>query len=267
MYFRTTLKSILANRYLIKNFAVKDLKSRYAESAMGFIWSIIHPLTTLAVYSLVYSWMLNMRIGSELGTTNFTLWLYAGLLPWTFFAETLSRSTSMVLDNANLIKKTIFPSEILPVSLIISNAVNYIIGFVILVTGIYITGGYIAPLSIMYIFIYIVPLIMLVLGLSWLCASLNVYFRDLGQIVSVLLNIIFFASTIIYPISVVPERFQKWFYINPMVHVVEGMRDSLFKVQLIDKSSLIYLYSFAIIVFLLGQYIFQKTKKGFVDVL
>lgn len=267
MYLRTTLRSLFVHRFLIKNFMIKDLKNRYAGSMMGFLWSILHPLTTLAVYSIVFSWMLNMRVGLELGTDNFTVWMFAGLLPWILFSETLNRSTTVVLDHSNLIKKTVFPSEILPISLLLSNAINFIIGFVILLGGIYFTGGRFSLISIMYVFIYIVPLAMFTVGLGWLCGSLNIFFRDLGQIVTVILNIIFYASSIIYPLNVIPENLRAWFFFNPMIHVVEGIRDSLFKTELISNQELIYLYGFSIFMFVFGQFIFQKTKKGFVDVL
>ncbi|KGE20484.1 ABC transporter permease [Paenibacillus wynnii] len=267
MFLRTTLQSIVSHRYLIKNFMIKDLKTRYAGSAIGFLWSVIHPLSTLAVYSLVYSWMLNMRVGLEFGTDNFTIWLFAGLLPWIFFAETISRSTSIVFDNANLIKKTVFPSEVLPVSLLFSNLVNFLIGFFILICGIFITGGHISIASFLSIFIYIIPLMLMTLGFSWLCSSLNVFFRDLGQIISVVLNIIFYASAIIYPLNVIPQQARGWFFWNPLIHVIQGIRLSLFKGEIIGDLELIYLYCFAIVLFMLGQFIFQKTKKGFVDVI
>ncbi|MNZ80733.1 Teichoic acid translocation permease protein TagG [compost metagenome] len=253
--------------YLIKNFMFKDLKNRYAGSMMGFVWSIIHPLTTLAVYSVVFSWMLKMRVGLELGTDNFTIWMFAGLLPWIFFSETLSRSTSVVLDNSNLIKKTVFPSEILPISLLLSNAVNFIIGLIILLGGMYLTGQSFSIVSLLYVIVYIIPLSMFTLGLSWLCSSLNIFFRDLGQLVTVILNIVFYASSIIYPITVVPNNVRDWFFINPMIHVVEGIRRGLFKSEFISIEGLMYLYLFSIFMFVFGQYIFQKTKKGFVDVL
>ena len=267
MYLRTTVKSILFNKYLVKNFMIRDLKNRYAGSMIGFVWSVIHPLTTLAIYSLVFSWMLNVRVGLEFGTDNFTVWMFAGLLPWIFFSETLSRSTSLVIDNTNLIKKTVFPSEVLPVSLLLSNAINFIIGFMILLAGIYFTGGSIEFVSLIYVLVYVLPLVLMILGFSWLCASLNVFFRDLGQLVGVLLNVIFYASAIIYPLNVIPEKFREWFFWNPLVHVVDGMRLSLFKSELSNRDGLLYLYVFSLLIFVIGQYIFQKTKKGFVDVL
>lgn len=267
MYLRTTIKSIFAHLYLIRNFMFKDLKNRYAGSMMGFVWSIIHPLTTLAVYSIVFSWMLKMRVGLELGTDNFTIWMFAGLLPWIYFSETLNRSTSVVLDNSNLIKKTVFPSEILPISLLLSNAVNFLIGFVILIGGIFLTGGDFSLVSLPFVIVYVIPLSLFTLGLSWLCASLNVFFRDLGQLVTVLLNIIFYASSIIYPVTVVPDKVKDWLFFNPMIHVVEGIRRGLFKLEFISNDGLLYLYIFSIFIFVFGQYIFQKTKKGFVDVL
>ncbi|MHA7965775.1 ABC transporter permease [Paenibacillus sp. CAU 1782] len=246
---------------------IRDLKNRYAGSMMGFVWSIIHPLTTLAIYSLVFSWMLNVRVGLEFGTDNFTVWMFAGLLPWILFSETLSRSTTLVIDNTNLIKKTIFPSEILPVSLLLSNLINFSIGYIILLFGIMLTGGSISFISIVLSITYFFPLIMMTLGFSWLCSSMNVFFRDLSQLVGVLLNIVFYASAIIYPLSVIPEKVRGYFFWNPLVHVVEGIRSSLFKAELIQNEKLIYLYVISLIIFLSGQYIFHKTKKGFVDVL
>jgi len=267
MHIKLTFESIFTNRYLIKNFMIKDLKNRYTGSVMGFLWTIVHPLTILTVYSLVFSWMLKMRIGEELGTSNFSVWLYAGLLPWLLFAETLGRSTTTVLDHANLIKKTVFPSEILHVSLLLSNLVNFFIGFVILICGVLITGSSLHIVSLIYSIIYILPLLLLTLGFSWLCSALNVFFRDLGQLVSVILNIWFYATTIIYPVSVVPETIRGYFFWNPLVHVIEGMRASILKGALGSSEGLLYLYIFSVGIFVIGQFVFQKTKKGFVDVI
>lgn len=255
------------NLYLIKNFMIKDLKNRYSCSVIGFIWSIIHPLTILAVYSVVFSWMLKMRVGVDFGTDNFSIWLFSGLLPWTFFAESLSRSTTVVMDNANLIKKTVFPSEILHVSLLLSNGINFLIGYVILMLGVFFTGGHIYLMSFIYILVYLLPLILMILGLSWLSSCLNVYFRDFGQLITVILNIWFYATAIIYPITVVPEKFKVFFFWNPLLHVINGFRAGVLKGMLIDIPSIIYLYSFSIFIFFIGQLLYQKTKKGFVDVI
>lgn len=267
MYIKETLKSIYKNMYLIKSLSLKDLKSRYSGSIMGFLWTIIQPLVTLTVYSVVFSWMLNMKVGLETGTDNFSVWLFTGLLAWIFFSETLSRCTSIIIENSNLIKKTLFPSEILHISILLSNGVNFLIGLAILAVAIIITGAKVSLSGIFILMIYIIPLTLITLGLSWIASCLNVFFRDFGQLVTVILNVWFYANAIIFPISVVPDEFKPLFYYNPLFQIVDGFRLGLFKGQFLDIGAMMYLYVIAIIVFIIGQYLFQKTKKGFVDVL
>ncbi|MDI4650294.1 ABC transporter permease [Cohnella hashimotonis] len=266
MHVGTTLRSLYSNKFLIRNFVLKELKNKYAGSFLGFLWSLVHPLTIMGVYSVVFSWMLKTRLGEEVGTSNFPVWLYAGLLPWTLFAESLSRATSSVLDHANLIKKTIFPSEILPVALLLANCVNFLIGLTILLCFNLIVGGSFTW-GVFLIGVYFIPLFLLTLGMSWIVSCLNVYFRDMGQLVGVFVNIWFYATTIIYPLSVVPQRLHPYFQLNPLVQVVEGFRSALFKGQLISDNKLIYLYASSFVLFIVGQFLFQKTKKGFVDVI
>jgi lipopolysaccharide transport system permease protein len=267
MKLKTTLRNIFSNYFLIKNLTKKDLKIKYSGSAMGLIWTIIHPLMLLIVYSVVFSWMLKVKVGMELGTNNFTVWLFCGLLPWIFFADSINRSTSIVIDNTNLIKKTTFPSEILPVVILLSNGINFLIGLVILIITILITGHHFYISSLFIMAVYILPLILFSLGLSWLMSSLNVFLRDIGQIVAVIINLWFYLTTIIYPKSVIPTKYQGVFFWNPLTHVVEGVRSALLKNQFTGITELIYLYLFSIVAFVFGQYIFQKLKKGFVDVL
>lgn len=267
MSFIKSLKNLFQHRYLIKSLTKKDLKVRYAGSVLGFLWSIIQPLTLLLVFSFVYSWMMKVRLDSDLGTENFTVWLYAGLLPWTFFAESISRSSSVVVDYTNLIKKTVFPSEILPLVIICSNGVNFCVGFIILLSSLLLVGIPIYFTSLLYVLIIFLLLIMMILGISWIVSCLNVYFRDLGQIVAVLLNIWFYLSAIIFPMSVVPEKYRGLFFWNPLTHVIDGFRMALLNNQLLNFEGLQYLAISAIVLFLAGFYLFQKTKKGFVDVL
>ncbi len=263
---RNFMKRLWSNRYMIKSMVVRDIKARYVGSALGLIWTVIQPLATLAVYYFVFSYILKVRIGTS-GEINFAMWLMAGLLPWMFFAETLSRSSNVLLDNASLITKTNFNSEILPVVLLGSNFVNHLIAMLLLfLIGIPLKL-FSFELSMLRIPIYMFFTMYFVLGLSWIISALNIFLRDIGQLIGVILNVWFYATPIVYPANQVPEAVLKIIKLNPLYFIVEGYRGAIFNYSTIDWFGIKYLFIVGTVFFILGGVIFKRLKKDFGDVL
>lgn len=251
---------------MIRSIVIRDIRARYVGSVLGIFWSIIHPLTQLAIYYFIFSVVLKIKLGQEYGGTNFAIWLVAGLLPWMFFADVVTRSPGAVLEQSTLITKTVFPSEILSLTLIISALINHLIG-VLLFIGFLILFGYGITLKVFLIIPSLFATSILALGISWMLSSLNVFIRDIGQIINVLVNIWFFITPIIYPRNLVPERFIGIYDLNPMIYPVEGYRLALLGKTNLDLEGLYYLTFLGVIVFALGGLVFKKLKPAFADVL
>ena len=260
------LKTLYNNRYMIKSFALADLKKRYTGSFGGMLWSVIQPLAFLLTYYVVFSYFFKAKVSAEYGTSSYALWLISGLLPWFFFSDTVTRSASALHENQALVTKTLFPSEIIPVCLLVSGIINHVIGLAIFfIFSLAITGGVsvFSPVVVLYFFLMSI----LVLGISWGISSLNVFVRDTGQIVTIVLNLMFFYTPIIYPFGIIPKKLQILFKLNPMYHVVEGYRGVLVASKVPDLYHLLYLFLFASASFIAGGLIYKKLKPAFADVL
>ena len=265
--FSSFLKKIFIQRGLIRNFVVRDLKARYVGSFMGLFWSVIHPIVLLVSYTFVFLVVFKQQPRPEdTGTTNFPLFLFCGILPWLFFQDTLQRSSTVLIDNASLVTKTLFPSEILPLSILLAACVNHIIGFAILLCVIFFTIGKVS-LLILLVPVYFFLLMLFTLGLSWFVSSLNVFIRDISQIITVVLTFWFWFTPIFYTANRFPKKLMFLVHWNPMAPVVIGYRDCLLRMKMPDLSVLAVLAGVSMAIFAAGGLFFRKTKREFVDVL
>lgn len=257
-------RKLWLQRHLVWNFVLRDLKARYVGSFMGFFWSVVHPLVLLVCYSFVFSVVLDVRpYGSAVD--NFALFLFCGLLPWLYFQETLSRSCGCIVENGNLIRKTLFPSEILPLSLALSNLVTHLIGVSILILVLLFLG--LISWTVLFVPVYLVLLFLISLGLGWLLAALQVFLRDTAQVVTVLLVFWFWFTPIFYTVELVPESFRFFFRLNPLAAIVEGYRRALLDQSTPSWSSLLLLLACGVLLFSIGGLVFRNTKREFADVL
>lgn len=258
------LSKMVLQRNLIWTFMVRDLKSRYVGSFMGFFWSVIHPLVLLVCYTFVFSIVFKVRAHLET-IDNFAVFLFCGILPWLYFQDTLVRSCNSVVEHSHLVRKTLFPSEILPVTLVLSNLVTHLVGFaILLVVLVYLnTLGW----AVCLVPVYLVLLIVLSLGLGWLVAALQVFLRDTVQILSVVLVFWFWFTPIFYQVEMVPEVFRTWIEINPLSHIIEGYRGLLLENRTPDIASLAWVAACSLLAFVVGGFVFRNTKREFVDVL
>ena len=251
-------------RHLIKELVIREVKGRYAGSSMGIFWSVINPLVMLGVYTYVFSAILKIRLGGEPGITNYALYLFCGFLAWNAFQETVQRSTTVILDNASLIKNVSFPSKVLPVSLGINSIINEIIGIGILVIAVKIILGFFP----IYIWL-LIPLmffqLLFGLGLGFIFSTLHVFFRDTAQLVGVLLIIWMFGTPLFYPESMIPERFRFLVDINPMAYLVRMFRTVCLKNMFPNMNDVIIFALVSVAILLIGYSIYTKKFYQFVD--
>lgn len=260
------LGKLYLQRGLILNFVVRDLKSRYVGSFMGLFWSVIHPIVLLVSYTFVFSIIFGIRPQPDAGTTSFPLLLFCSILPWLFFQDTLQRSSTIIIDNANLVTKTLFPSEILPLVVLLSSFVNHLIGFAILLCIIFFVLGKVS-IFILLVPVYLFLLMLFTLGISWFVSSLNVFVRDISQVLSVILTFWFWFTPIFYSTNRFPPKLLFLIQFNPLAHIVTGYRDCMLRMRMPDLNILAVLALSSLAVFVLGGLFFRKTKREFVDVL
>src|SRR5215469_8815268 len=221
-------RKLAANRNLLKNLILRDLKHRYVGSVGGFLWSVIHPVVLLVSYTFIFGVIFRPDMGPEFGTDSFAIFVLCGLLPWILFADTVVRNCSVISDNAPLITKTIIPAEILPISITISNLIHHLIGLAILL--IVMSSFYSVSVSAGWVLLYMVILILFAQGLGWIVAGLHVFLRDTIQALQIVLTLWFYFTPIIYPMSLVkraPKAVQFLAQLNPMAVIVDGYRNSL----------------------------------------
>ncbi len=264
--FSTFIRKIYVQRGLIRSFVIRDLRARYIGSFMGFFWSVIHPIVLLVSYTFVFSIVFGVRPLPDSGTTSFPLFLFCSILPWLFFQDTLQRSSTVVIDNANLVTKTLFPTEILPLTVMLAALVNHLIGFAILLVVLLYAVGQLSVVSLL-LPVYLLALMLFTLGLAWLVAGLNVFVRDVSQVLSVVLTFWFWFTPIFYSPERFPENLRILTKLNPMAHVVIAYRDCLLRMRMPDLRVLALLAGVSLLVFIAGGMFFRHTKREFVDVL
>ena len=262
---RVFLYKLITNRNLLKNLIIRDLKQRYVGSVGGFIWSFIHPIVLLVCYTFVFSVILMLRLDPKVGTDNFPLYLFCGILPWLMFQDTVVRNCGAITDNAALVTKTAIPAEILPIATTLSNLVHHLIGTIILTVTLVFFHS--INLSILWVLLYLPILIILAQGLGWGVASLNVFFRDTTQIVNVIMVFWFWFTPVFYPIEMVPDSFRPLIAVNPMAVMVSGYRNAFLQLRQPDLEHLLFLVGWALVVYVVGALFFRQSKSAFEEVL
>jgi len=255
------------NRELIKASTKREVLSRYRGSFLGLLWSFFTPLFMLAVFTFVFSVIFQARWGGGSGSkTEFALLLFAGLLVFNLFAECINRSPGLILSNVNYVKKVVFPLEILPVVGLLTALFHTLISFSVWMLAYMLFFG-MPHLTVLYLPLVLLPFCLLLLGLSWALASLGVFLRDVTQVVGVVTTALMFLSPIFFPVTAFPEEYRFVLYLNPITIVVEQARNVLFWGRAPDFMILGVYWLAALGIAWLGFSWFQKTRKGFADVL
>lgn len=259
------------NRELIVAMVKREIVGRYRGSIMGVLWSLLTPLLMLLVYTFVFSVVLKARWNSGAAGANdnraqFAILLFAGLVVHGLFAEVANRAPSLVLGNVNFVKKVVFPLEVLPVVVAGAALFNAAISSMVLLAAVLVVTGSIAWTALLFPLV-LLPLLMIVLGVGWILASLGVFMRDISQVVGLFTTIMMFLSPVFFPITAVPEFFRPWMQLNPLTFAIEQTRAVLIFGQPPDWLGLIKYTAAAVMIAWIGYVWFQKTRKGFADVL
>ena len=236
---------------------------------MGLLWSLVTPLLMLAIYTFVFNFVFQARwpsMSQEGGYLNFAMVLFLGLIIHGLIADTVTRSPTLILENANLVKKVVFPLEILSWVMLLSSAFNFVISLVLLFAFVLWELGSI-PATAVWLPVIFLPYFFVLIGMSWIFASMGVYLRDLQQVSGTLSTLFLFMSPVFYSVTILPVAVQPLIYLNPISFVIESSRGVLLYGQAPDLMTL-GLYTFvAIAVAFLGHRLFRKMKIGFADVL
>ena len=251
---------------LLCQLALRDFRERYVGSVLGWLWGLVHPLVLLGVYTFLFEHAFNARLPPEEATASYPLFLLGGLLPWLLLSETLSRSVGSLTGHASLIKRSVFPSEAIPASILASTVLGHLIALAALLVVAAILGqrpgGSLALLP-----LWLGLLALLALGLSWIVAALQVYLRDTAQVLSVVLVGWFWATPVFLPEAFYRERFAAVLDWNPVRYAVLGYRSALLGGEPPSVAQAATLCAFALVTLLAGGALFRRAKKGFADVI
>ncbi|OJW50113.1 MAG: ABC transporter permease [Alphaproteobacteria bacterium 41-28] len=266
--FRQMLASIYTNYQLILVLGKREVLGRYRGSIIGLAWSFVNPLLMLIVYTFFFSVVFKARwsINPTQSPTDFAVILFVGLIVYNLFAECINRAPTLITNNVNYVKKIVFPLEILPCVAMGSALFHAVISLFMLLVVQFIIAGSIQWTLIFFPFI-LAPLVLTTLGISWFLAALGVYVRDIAQMTTFVISVLLFVSPVFYPLSMVPLKFQTIILLNPLTLIIEQSRKVLIFGEIPDWNSLIAYTVCSAFVAWMGFWGFQKTRRGFADVL
>lgn len=244
----------------------REVSQRYRGSFLGPLWAVLTPAVQIVIFTLIFSGIFLARFGGESGPLGFAVYLFCGLLPWLAFAEAVQRSTSVVVEHVNLVKRVVFPVEALTVQLSLAALVQQAIGTGVLLTAAFVLERILSP-TLLFLPLLLVPQLLLTIGLGWLVASLGVFLRDTGQLVQLTLMAWMYLTPIFYPESMVPRQYRWLVEANPMAPLIRSYRRVLLEGRLPDWPGLAWTTVFATGCFLAGYWWFVRTRKAFADVL
>lgn len=261
-------RSIWHHRRLIKQMAWREVVGRYKGSIFGLAWSFFNPLMMLAVYTFVFSVVFKARWGIEVseGKTDFALVLFVGLIIHALFAEVLNRAPTLVLSNVNYVKKVVFPLEVLTFVSLSAALFHAAISFLVLLVAFVVLNG-LPSWTVIYTPVTLLPLLPLMLGFGWLLASLGVYLRDIGQLIGIANMALLFLAPVFYPLTALPEAYQSVLYINPLTYPIEQTRAVIIFGEMPNWVGLGVYSIISVLTCWIGFWWFQRTRRGFADVL
>ena len=260
--------SFLRNRQLIWQMTRREIALRYRGSILGLAWSFLNPLLMLLVYTFVFSVVFKAHWGGDVNESriDFAILLFAGMIVFNLFAEIVNRAPGLVVFNANYVKKVVFPLEILPWVSLGAVLFHSLVSLIVLLL-LQVLVNFALPWTVLLFPLVLLPLIFAALGLAWFLAALGVYVRDIGQITSVFTTILMFLSAVFYPLTALPEQYQRWLRLNPLVLIVSESRNVLILGKMPDWRSLVVVFIVGIGMAMGGFWWFQKMRKGFADVI
>ena len=251
-------KELYQYRELLKTNVQKEIRGKYKGSFLGVLWSFLNPLLMVLVYALVFPYIMRTNVD------NYLVYLITGVIPWNFFTTCITTGCNCVWINGGIIKKVYFPREILPISVVAAGLINFLISCVIILLFV-LFGG--IGFSIQLLWLPLIAIIQsaLSLGLLFILSAINVYVRDIEYLVGFLLNLLFYATPILYTADMFPESIRWVLYLNPMTTIIESYRNIFYYQQSPALTSLMIVFMVSFIILIIGYLIFKKLERGFAE--
>ena len=251
-------KELYHYRELLKTNVKKDIRGKYKGSFLGILWSFINPLLQVLVYALVFPYIMKVE------TENYLIFLICGIIPWTWFITSISQGTTSITNNANLIKKVYFPREILPISVVTSGLVNFLISCLIILIFV-IFGGLTISWHLIFLPLIIIVQYIFTLALIFVLSAFNVYVKDVEYIVAFIINMLFYATPILYTTEMFSGPILWLFRLNPLAHLINAYRDVFYVHHIPNLINLSILLGVSILLVVICYIIFKKLEKGFAE--
>ncbi len=245
-------------RELLKTNVQKEIRGKYKNSILGVIWSFLSPLLQLLVYAVIFGALLGG------GDPTYHIYIVVALIPWTFFTSSISQTAFTIIGNGNIIKKVYFPREILPISVVTSGFVNFLISTIITLIFVLASGLGITWYLLLFPVIAFIQYILL-LGIGFIVSSITVYVRDLEHIIGIVLMAAFYGTPIVYKLEMLPENLQVLMQLNPMTHLINAYRDIFYNQEMPDIMPLAIVFAISVVLLVAGYFIFKKLQKGFAE--
>lgn len=258
------IRKLFRSRYMLRMLALRELKASYAGSAFGLLWAVFNPLVYLAVYGIVFGIFFRSAPDPVYGTESFFLFLLCGLVPWQFFSQTINSSAGTLVKNLSLIKKAVgFPAEVLPVVTVISNIISHVISLALLIIVIAFSVGLTPYLFLIPVYLFLTAVF--AVGLGWIISGINVFLRDIEQMLGLVMMGWLFFTPIFYSPSFVPPKYLFLLKLNPVYHLVEGYRLALLTGRALPAGDFLYFAAVSVVTFGLGGMFFRKLKPWFAE--
>ena len=263
---RHFLRNLVERRALVAQLVRRDFRARYVGSSAGWLWGVVHPIVQLLIWIIVFKYWIGATLGPDEVTTNYPLFLFCGILPWWLFQETVTRSAGSLVEQSNLITRTVFPSEVVAVSIFLSSMIHHLIAVGLAIMTVAVWQKTLSPM-ILLLPVYMLFVGLFAVGVGWVASSLHVYLRDTAQAFLVIVNLWFWITPIMHSEASIKGPLHALVRWNPMSWMVNAYRHRLLSNQWPDWRELAVLAAYSITMFILGGLFFRHLKRGFADVL
>ena len=251
-------KNLYNYRELLKTSVKKEVRSKYKNSFLGVMWSFLNPLLQIAVYAIIFSLILKNK------QENYAIFLCCGIIPWTFFSIAINKSAFTIIENGNIIKKVYFPREIIPISVVLAETINFLISTIIII-GFVIIGGIGINKFLFFYPIVLITQFLIILAFSFVVSGICVYFRDLQHFIGIILQLLFYATPIVYSQDSIPAEYNWILKLNPMTYIINAYRDIFYYQKSIEVIPIISLIIIGIVACIIGYKFFNILQKGFAE--
>ncbi|MEQ8360326.1 MAG: ABC transporter permease [Cytophagales bacterium] len=255
------VKEIIRYKDLLYFLVLRGIKAKYAQSVLGVSWAVIQPLFTTLVFTVIFG---NLAQVSSDGIP-YVIFSFTAMVPWNYFSGTLTESSNSLVANANMITKVYFPRVVLPLAAVFTKLLDFCIGFITL-AGFMIYFRFVPSIDALFIPLLLLILLLTSMGIGMILSAMAVQYRDVKHAMTFMTSLLMYAAPVVYPASLIPEKYQFWYALNPMVGVIEGFRSALLSTNPMPWNFILSGFIVAVIVFVFGAFYFRKMEKIFADV-